>query len=54
MAEVWMDGYKEIFYSATHASKSNREIKLTEDDWNSINERKELRNQLGCKSFEWY
>lgn len=45
-AEVWMDNYKEFFYQMV---PSAREV-----DAGDVTERVLLREQLHCKSFQWY
>ncbi|VDM21756.1 unnamed protein product [Wuchereria bancrofti] len=45
-AEVWMDEYKDIFYSMVPAARNV--------DVGDLTERKILRENLQCKSFRWY
>ncbi|CAJ0581073.1 unnamed protein product, partial [Mesorhabditis spiculigera] len=45
-AEVWMDEYKEFFYKMVPSAKRV--------DAGDMTSRKELRNKLQCKSFQWY
>ncbi|XP_071796164.1 polypeptide N-acetylgalactosaminyltransferase 16-like isoform X2 [Asterias amurensis] len=45
-AEVWMDEYKQYFYNARPSARGK--------PFGNVESRKELRNQLHCKSFHWY
>jgi polypeptide N-acetylgalactosaminyltransferase len=44
--EIWMDSYKEYFYT--------REPQIRSYNFGDISEQLELRNRLNCKSFDWY
>ncbi|XP_033099056.1 polypeptide N-acetylgalactosaminyltransferase 1-like, partial [Anneissia japonica] len=46
LAEVWMDQYKNFYY------KMNPGVRKTE--YGDVTFRKELRNKLKCKSFDWF
>ena len=46
LAEVWMDEYKDVFYS--------RRPDLRTIEIGDISSRKQLRQNLQCKSFQWY
>ena len=46
LAEVWMDSYKEHYYVKRPSIKTR--------DYGDISDRVALRNNLKCKSFEWY
>ena len=47
LAEVWLDDYKEIYYNYKKLDKN-----LVE--YGNLTARKELRERLQCKSFDWY
>ncbi|XP_065192118.1 polypeptide N-acetylgalactosaminyltransferase 13-like [Sycon ciliatum] len=46
MAEVWMDDYKELYYKRRPDARGR--------DVGSLTKRKELRERLKCKPFQWY
>ncbi|XP_040297449.1 polypeptide N-acetylgalactosaminyltransferase 3-like [Bufo bufo] len=50
LAEVWMDGYKEIFY------RRNREAAniVQQKSYGDLSKRYSLRQNLQCKNFSWY
>uniref|UniRef100_A0A1X7SRT0 Ricin B lectin domain-containing protein n=1 Tax=Amphimedon queenslandica TaxID=400682 RepID=A0A1X7SRT0_AMPQE len=45
-AEVWMDNYKDYYYSARPSAKGR--------DMGSIKSRVALRKRLNCTTFDWY
>ncbi|XP_078544989.1 polypeptide N-acetylgalactosaminyltransferase 6 [Lissotriton helveticus] len=50
LAEVWMDGYKEIFYRRNQ--QAGKLVK--ENNFGDLTERYQLKERLHCKNFTWY
>ncbi|XP_005986275.1 polypeptide N-acetylgalactosaminyltransferase 6 [Latimeria chalumnae] len=50
LAEVWMDGYKEIFYRRNQQAA----VMAREKNFGDISERLQIKEQLHCKNFSWY
>ena len=48
LAEVWMDEYKKFFYII------NPGVFKTAKNFGDISDRIQLRDNLQCKSFQWY
>ncbi|XP_035686606.1 polypeptide N-acetylgalactosaminyltransferase 5-like [Branchiostoma floridae] len=48
LVEVWLDEYKDIFYAL------NPHVENEIANAGDVSDRKRMREQLGCKSFQWY
>lgn len=46
LAEVWMDDYKEHYYAKRPG--------ISKRDYGDVSDRVALRNNLHCKSFQWF
>ncbi|XP_070566257.1 polypeptide N-acetylgalactosaminyltransferase 1-like [Ptychodera flava] len=46
LAEVWMDDFKNFFYKISPGAKKS--------EYGDVTSRKQLRDKLQCKSFQWY
>ena len=51
VAAVWMDHYQELYYDRIGRTGDRREQNI--GDYGSVLARKELRESLQCKDFEW-
>ncbi|KAJ3608812.1 hypothetical protein NHX12_023342 [Muraenolepis orangiensis] len=49
-AEVWMDGYKDVYYHRNPHARLDQDV----EPFGDVTDRLRLRSQLGCKSFQWY
>ena len=47
--DVWLDDYRPFYYAAL-----KRKYDLTAEERASLQQRRELRKQLRCESFQWY
>ena len=52
VAAVWMDHYQELYYDRIGHTGDRREQNI--GDYGSVLARKELRESLQCKDFEWF
>lgn len=53
IAELWMGDYKQFFYASTY-TWPNKRITMTQEDLETLEKRKQLRDSLQCKNFEWF
>lgn len=53
VAETWMDGLRKYFYASTRVYDIKRAL-LDADEVTSLVRRKQLRQRLGCRNFDWY
>ena len=52
VAAVWMDHYQELYYDRIGNTGDRREQNI--GNYGSVLDRKELRENLQCKDFEWW
>jgi len=54
VAETWMGGMRKYFYASTRVYPFKRAELTDQNELASLEERKQLRQRLQCKNFEWY